>query len=75
MTEPTARQLRVLTAYIEGGGMQAAADRLDVPLYVIRDTLADLRVILRARNTAQAFALALQLGLIDPNELSIATAA
>jgi hypothetical protein len=69
VTEPTARQLEILVAYVEAGSMRAAGARLGVAEFVVRDTLAAIRTCLRARNTAQAFALAVRDGLIDPHEL------
>jgi hypothetical protein len=75
MPEPTERQLVILAAYIEAGTYPRAAHRLQVPVYVIRDELAALRAVMRARSSAQAFGMAVRDGLIDPHGLRIDEAA
>jgi DNA-binding CsgD family transcriptional regulator len=73
VSEPTPRQLWVLSVYIETGSTAATARRLRITSDTVRNHLAAARSSLRARNTAQAFALAVQAGLIDPARLSIVT--
>lgn len=75
MTEPTARQVAVLVAYIECGRTQEAAARLGVHPDTLRHWLAEIATVLGARNTAQAIAIAIRRGLIDAQELQLPDAA
>jgi DNA-binding CsgD family transcriptional regulator len=75
VTEPTPRQLWVLAVYVETGGTAATAARLGISPETVRNLLSAARAALRARNTAQAFAIAVQEGLIDPARLAIILAA
>lgn len=71
MIEPTTRQLTILVAYIEAGGSRQAAMRLGLHPGTIRTILSDLQLVLNAANTAQAFAIAVRAGLIDPRALRL----
>lgn len=75
MTEPTPRQLAVLVAYIEAGGARGAAERLGMHPTSVRMILAELHQAFDAANTAQAFAIAVQRGHIDPLTLRLPEAA
>lgn len=75
MTEPTVRQLAVLCAWIECGDMETAAAQLGITVSTVRNTLAAVREVFGVRYSAQAFALAVSLGLIDTHDLRIAAAA
>jgi DNA-binding CsgD family transcriptional regulator len=75
MTEPTPRQLSVLIAWIEEGGTREAAARLGCHPDTVRHNLAELQVILGAANSAQAFAIAIVRGLVDPHDLRVDEAA
>lgn len=75
MTEPTPRQIWVLQVYVETGDRTETARRLNITPDTVRNHLAAVRAALRARNTAQAFALAVQSGLIDPARMTFILAA
>ena len=75
MTEPTPRQLTVLIAWIECGTSERAAARLGAHPDTIRHILAAVADVLGADGSAQAFAIAVKRGLIDPHELRIDEAA
>lgn len=67
---PTPRQLQVLAAYIECGSREEAARRLGLDLATVKNYLTICRESFGARNTAQAFGIAVQRGLIDPAGLT-----
>lgn len=71
MTEPTDRQLAVLVAWIECGGSAGAGRRLGMHPSSVRHVLADLQAVLGADHSGQAFAIAVQRGLIDPERLAL----
>lgn len=75
MTEPTPRQLEVLVAWVETGRAEKAADRLHMHPSSVRNVLGDIRAVLGATSSVQAFAIAVRSGLIDPNELDLPDAA
>jgi len=74
MTEPTARQLQVLRVYIECGSLAAAGDALELAPMTVRNYLTICRQALDVGTTLQAFVVAVQRGLIDPNDLTIKAA-
>lgn len=75
MTEPTPRQLQVLVAYIEEGSTKGAARRLDLSDIRVRQVLSELHAVFGTVNSAQTFAVAVRLGLIDMAELNLPDAA
>jgi DNA-binding CsgD family transcriptional regulator len=75
MSEPTARQLQVLATWIECRNTTEAARRLGIHPHTVRHVLSDLQAILGAAHSGQAFAIAVQRGLIDPAHLRLPEAA
>lgn len=75
MTEPTPRQLLVLVTWIEEGSTEKAALRLHMHPSSVRNVLGDLRAVLGATNSVQAFAIAVRAGLVDPHKLDLPDAA
>lgn len=75
MTEPSARQLAVLVAWIESSGTAEAAQRLGLHPHTVRHILSDVQTVLGADHSAQAFAIAVRSGLIDPARLRLPDAA
>lgn len=66
---PTARELGVLIAVVQMGGNRPAARALGISEFTVRGHLCAVRAKLRAANTAQAFAIAIQRRLVDPYRL------
>lgn len=75
MTEPTDRQLVILVAWIEWGGTRPAAEAMQVHPDTMRHWLAEIQAVLGADSSAQAFAIAVKRGLIDPSTLHVDEAA
>jgi DNA-binding CsgD family transcriptional regulator len=71
VSEPTPRQLAILSAWIELGDYRLVAGQLGLSVHTIRWSLGTTREALGARNSAQAFAIAVRRGLIDPHRLRI----
>lgn len=69
MTEPTARQIRVLVAWVECGTSEDAGVRLGMHPVAVRKVLADLHEVYGVKTSAQAFGRAVRDGLIDVNEI------
>lgn len=73
--EPTPRQLEVLVAWIECHDAAEAGRRLGMHPSSVRHVLSDVQTVLGAAHSAQAFAIAVRLGLIDPHDLRLPDAA
>jgi DNA-binding NarL/FixJ family response regulator len=53
-SEPTARELVILRAYLDEGGTRPAAAKLGVAESTVKNTLQNLRSRIGARTTAEA---------------------
>jgi DNA-binding CsgD family transcriptional regulator len=71
MKEPTPRQLAILSAWIELADYRKVALQFGLKPATIKWYLVAIREVLGATNSAQAFAIAVRRGMIDPHELRI----